>query len=91
MVDAAGVVEDDTRVPKVVALVDVEVVVVLEAVELVVVRSVGLKCGLVYSLSFGNLFNRLAMGSLKERLVNPRPSYSSALTLGNVCRSSWTK
>jgi hypothetical protein len=72
-------VENDVCVPKV-ALVGIEeTVVVLEMVELVV-RSVGLKCGLVYSLSFENLFNLLAMGSLKARLVNPRPSYSSTLT-----------
>lgn len=78
MVVDADVVEDDVRVTGIVGLVDIEdkvekTVVVLGAVELVV-RSVGLKCGLVYSLSFENLFIRLAMGSLKERLVNPRPS-----------------
>lgn len=78
MVVDANVVEDDVRVTGIVGLVDIEdkveeTVVVLGAVELVV-RSVGLKCGLVYSLSFENLFIRLAMGSLKERLVNPRPS-----------------
>ena len=75
-----GVIEDDVYVTKVVALVDVEdkvaeVVIVFGMVELVV-RSVSLKCGLVYSLSFENLVTCLTMGSLKERLVNPRPPFS---------------
>jgi len=78
-----GVTEVDSHVLEVVALVDVEAEVeeevVLETVELVDC-SVGLKCGLVYSLNFGNLFNRLAMGSLKERLINARFSYSSVST-----------
>lgn len=84
----AGVVEDDVRVRRVVALVEdkVEEVVVGGVVELVA-RSVGLKCGLVYSLSFENLFIRLAMGSLKERLVNPRPSYSLILARSSSMNS----
>lgn len=70
-----GVVKDDLCVSEVVVLVDVEDkieegVFVLEGIVELVVRSVGLKCGLVYSLNFVN-FIRLMMGSLKERLVNP--------------------
>ena len=52
------------------------VVVVVVEVE-VVVFSVGRKCGLVYSLNFGNLFSRFATLSLKDLLVKLRPSYSS--------------
>lgn len=70
---------DEVRVE--VSFVEEEAVLVDEVVVIVVelgvlVFSVGLKCGRVYSLNFGNLFRRFAEFSLKDLLVNPRPSNS---------------
>ena len=43
--------------------------------------SVGRKWGLVYSLNFGNLFNRFAGLSLNDLLVKPLPSCTSPFIL----------